>query len=248
MHNSPHAELLRTSHFQFNNSAVRTITKSDGSIWFVAKDITQALGYTNHRGTLIKHVDDEDKGIVRLAASTSGVPKRYPAGNGQAEHLPLRKNHRTFNIINESGMYSLVLRSQKPQAKKFQRWVTSEVLPSIRRTGSYTTRQIPANDIPDFRRVIAKFGQVVAHGDAQMCRHINKLKRERFGAAEYQSPDQTLDIVTWMAEQHQLLHPQLTYNDGFYHQNKNHANRQDVLITLEAAFTKTRDYLKKELL
>ena len=255
MHNPPKAQPAQTSRFQFNDSAVRTVTKSDGSIWFVAADIAQSLEYVNSHDALRKHVHDDDKSTVRIASSTKGVAKREYLSEGLVNHEHLGKNPQTFNIINESGMYSLVLRSKKPQAKKFHRWVTSEVLPSIRRTGSYTTRQIPANDIPDFRRVIAKVVQIVAEGDGQRCLDINKLKLELFGCAAHQSQEQTLDIVSWLAEQRQLLRPQIKYADGFHHEkltlhkpNKNNAKRQDVLIELEAVLSKTRDFLKEELL
>ena len=236
MHNTPHAQPAQTSRFQFNNSEIRTVTKSDGSIWFVAKDIAHSLEYANPRDALRQHVDDDDKGTVSLATSTARVANRDT-------------KHRTFNIINECGMYSLVLRSHKPQAKQFTRWVTSEVLPSIRRTGSYTTpnitRQLPANNIPDFRRVIAKVVQIVAEDDGQRCLDINKLKLELFGCAAYQSQEQTLDIVSWLAEQRQLLRPQL--DDGFYHSNKNNSNQRDILIELKTAVLKINDFLKKEL-
>lgn len=102
----------------FENSAfgsVRTV-EMDGEPWLVGKDVAQALGYTDTDQALRRHVDDEDK-----------LTRNFD-GSGQ---------NRSMTIINESGLYSLVLSSKLPTAKKFQRWVTSEVLPSIRRTGGY---------------------------------------------------------------------------------------------------------------
>lgn len=90
----------------------------DGEPWLVGKDVAAALGYSNPRDALAKHVDDEDKGVAKC--DTPG---------GQQD----------LNIINESGLYSLVLSSKLPGAKKFRRWVTTEVLPSIRRRGFYAT-------------------------------------------------------------------------------------------------------------
>ena len=96
----------------------------NNQIMFVGKDVAQALGYCNTRDALNKHVDAEDKLESQIATS------------GQ---------RRTIIIINESGLYSLILSSKLPQAKAFKRWVTSEVLPSIRRTGRYELpQQIPA--------------------------------------------------------------------------------------------------------
>lgn len=98
---------------------IRTVT-IDGEPWFVGKDVATALGYSNHRDALSKHVDSDDKGESRIAT---------PSGTQQ------------MTIINESGLYSLILSSKLPSAKKFKRWVTSEVLPSIRKTGSYEIPQ-----------------------------------------------------------------------------------------------------------
>ncbi len=94
---------------------VRTV-EIDGTPWLVGKDVAEALGYTNPRKALADHVDDEDKGVT----------KRYTPGGNQ-----------DMTIINESGLYSLVLSSKLPTAKKFRRWVTETVLPSIRKTGGY---------------------------------------------------------------------------------------------------------------
>lgn len=97
---------------------IRTI-ECDGEPWFVGKDVAAALGYSNPRKALADHVDDEDKGVT----------KRDTLGGTQE-----------MTIINESGLYSLVLSSKLPTAKAFKRWITSEVIPSIRKTGGY---QIP---------------------------------------------------------------------------------------------------------
>lgn len=100
--------------------------------WFVGKDVAVALGYKDTSDALKKHVDTEDKLTRRFADS------------GQS---------REMYIINESGVYSLVLSSKLPTAKKFKRWVTSEVLPSIRKTGSYSL-EIP-KDYPSALRALA---------------------------------------------------------------------------------------------
>lgn len=106
----------------FENSefgSIRTVTV-DGEPWFVAKDVADALGYQNSRDAIKNHVDDEDKGVAK-----------HDTPGGTQE----------MTIINESGLYSLVLSSKLPSAKKFKRWVTKEVIPSIRKTGSYSAAQ-----------------------------------------------------------------------------------------------------------
>lgn len=109
--------------------AIRTV-ELDGEPWLVGKDVAEALGYTNPRKALIDHVDDEDKGVTKC----------YTPGGDQ-----------DMTIINESGLYSLVLSSKLPTARKFRRWVTSEVLPSIRRTGGYNLPK----DYPSALRALA---------------------------------------------------------------------------------------------
>lgn len=102
----------------FNNAEfgqVRVLEKG-GEPWFVGKDVADILGYSNSRDALAKRVDEEDKGVAKC--DTLG---------GTQE----------LTIINESGLYSLILSSKLPQAKQFKRWVTSEVLPALRKTGSY---------------------------------------------------------------------------------------------------------------
>lgn len=102
------------SNTEFGN--IRTLT-IDFEPWFVGKDIADALGYERTDNALRRHVDNEDKLMHQISAS------------GQ---------NRNMIIINESGLYSLILSSKLPNAKKFKRWVTSEVLPAIRKTGSYS--------------------------------------------------------------------------------------------------------------
>lgn len=107
--------------------AVRTV-EIDGDPWLVGKDVAQALGYTNPRKALDDHIDPEDK------IKGDGVTIRDSIG---------REQHPT--IINESGLYSLVLSSKLPTARKFRHWVTSEVLPSIRRHGLYAADELLNN-------------------------------------------------------------------------------------------------------
>ena len=101
---------------------IRTV-EIDGSVWFVGKDAAKSLGYSNTRKALSDHVDDEDK--------RDGVTIRDPIGRLQN---PL--------MINESGIYSLIFGSRLAIAKSFKRWITSEVIPSIRKHGAYITDEL----------------------------------------------------------------------------------------------------------
>lgn len=116
----------------FNNPEFGNVrvVEMDGEPWLVGKDVAAALGYSAERNAIATHVDDEDKLVHQISAA------------GQM---------RNVTLINESGLYSLVLSSKLPGAKKFRRWVTSEVLPSIRKTGSYA---IP-KDYPSALRALA---------------------------------------------------------------------------------------------
>ena len=113
----------------FKNPAfgeVRTIKGENNTPGFVGNDVAKALGYKNFRDALSRHVDEEDKGVV----------KHDTLGGSQ-----------NLAIINESGLYSLVLSSKLPQAKAFKRWVISEVLPAIRKDGGYIATK--ADDTPE---------------------------------------------------------------------------------------------------
>lgn len=102
---------------------VRTL-EINGEPWFVGKDVAEALGYSNPRKAIGDHVDDEDKGVTKCDT----------LGGSQ-----------DLTVINESGLYSLILSSKLPTAKAFKRWVTSEVLPAIRKHGLYATEELIAN-------------------------------------------------------------------------------------------------------
>ena len=130
--------------FSFDQSAVRVVTV-DGEPWFVAADVCAALTIGNNRDALTR-LDDDEKGVGSI----------YTPGGSQE-----------MAIINEFGLYSLILGSRKPEARRFKRWVTHEVLPSIRKTGSYGQHQqqqppalphrpgapaLPARPMPRYQR------------------------------------------------------------------------------------------------
>ena len=108
----------------FNNEEfgkIRTVTINNEP-WFVSKDVATALGYSNSRDAISKHVFDDDKGVAKCDT---------PSGRQE------------MSVINESGLYALIFGSKLDSAKRFKHWVTSEVLPSIRRTGSYQKTLTP---------------------------------------------------------------------------------------------------------
>lgn len=101
--------------FSYKGTRVRTVER-DGEVWFVAKDVCDVLELSNAREA-ISSLDEDEKNTVRISDGNRGNP--------------------TLNVINEPGLYALVFRSNKPEAKVFSRWVRHEVLPKIRKTGSY---------------------------------------------------------------------------------------------------------------
>ena len=114
----------------FNNAefgSVRSLMVN-GEPYFVGRDVAKILGYANPNDAIAKHVDEEDKGVAKCD-TLGGIQE--------------------LTVINESGLYSLILSSKLPSAKRFKRWVTSEVLPALRKTGTYT---MPKAEEPEDER------------------------------------------------------------------------------------------------
>lgn len=111
--------------FNFENHEVRSLL-INSEPWFVGKDVAEVLGYERADNAIRNHIDKEDKLMHQISAS------------GQ---------NRNMTIINESGLYSLVLSSKLPSAKKFKRWVTSEVLPALRKTGQYQVKELSGQEL-----------------------------------------------------------------------------------------------------
>ncbi|WP_200780443.1 Bro-N domain-containing protein, partial [Enterococcus faecium] len=110
--------------FNFEQNEVRTVLVNDKP-YFVGKDVAEILGYSKPRNAISTHVDEEDKQDAPIQGDLGGT--------------------QSMTIINESGLYSLILKSKLPSAKKFKRWVTSEVLPQIRKHGMYATDDLLNN-------------------------------------------------------------------------------------------------------
>lgn len=135
----------------FNNpdfGDIRTV-EIDGEVWFVGKDIAEALGYGKGKSlnnAVANHVDDEDKGVTEME-TPGGIQKMV--------------------IINESGLYALIFGSKLDSAKKFKKWVTSEVLPAIRKNGSYTM-PISTND-----KIM-----LLAQGHMELQQEVDSIKKD----------------------------------------------------------------------
>lgn len=131
------------------------IIEMDGEPWFVGKEVAEILGYSNTRDALAKHVDNEDKATVAIHDGSQ---------------------NRNQTVINESGLYSLILSSKLPKAKEFKHWVTSDVIPSIRKTGRYTAPNATPN-VPDMGK-LSLTTQCLINLELQS----NKLRKDLDGA------------------------------------------------------------------
>lgn len=112
--------------FNFESHKVRSLLLNNEP-WFVGKDVAEALGYSKARNAIATHIDSEDKKDAPIQGTLGGVQE--------------------MTVINESGLYSLVLSSKLPSAKKFKRWVTSEVLPALRKTGQYQVKELSGSEL-----------------------------------------------------------------------------------------------------
>lgn len=163
----------------FNNEEfgqIRAIT-IDREPWFIGKDAALALGYSDTKSAIQDHVDAEDRRIIQKGQITT-----------------LEIPNRGMTIINESGLYSLIFESKLESAKRFKRWVTSEVLPAIRKTGSYKGKVYRIQDAP--------LSEVTAllHECSSFLREMDKVMREQNShpsdiAQEFKSVCEQLGIV-----------------------------------------------------
>ena len=134
--------------WKFENNKVRTLN-IEGNPYFVGKDVSDVLGYENSRKAINDHVDEEDRIVVNDKKLQEMALESKSNETGTFEFM----SPRGLTFINESGVFSLIMSSKLPAAKKFKRWVTSEVLPSIRKHGLYATEELINN--PDI--MIAAF-------------------------------------------------------------------------------------------
>ena len=134
---------------------IRTVTINNEP-WFVGKDVATALGYKNTKDAIISHVDDEDKRVIQrseIATLENHIPEDVLPMNFVSAEIP----NRGLTTINESGLYALIFGSKLETAKKFKHWVTSEVLPSLRKTGSYEMK----NYSPEMKAILMHDEKIV---------------------------------------------------------------------------------------
>lgn len=186
----------------FNNpefGEIRTV-EVNGEPWLVGKDVAQALGYSNTKDAVSRHVDTEDK-----------RGSRFPTPSGQQE----------LTIINESGLYSLVLGSKLPSAKKFKRWVTSEVLPSIRKNGMY----LLPKDYPSALRALADSEEQRMALEASNATLAAENERQAQVIAEFEPIRQYVDII--LESQDALATSQIAADYGMSAQQLNKILRDE---------------------
>lgn len=140
--------------FNFENNQVRTLLINDEP-WFVGKDVAEILGYSKARNAIATHVDDDDK---------KGAPIQGDLGGTQE-----------MTVINESGLYALVFGSKLPSAKRFKHWVTSEVLPTLRKTGGYTMPKTYLEALKAFTAEVEK-NEMLSFENKIKTQQINELK------------------------------------------------------------------------
>ncbi len=151
---------------------VRTVC-IDGKPWFAGKDVAEALGYKNTKDAVITHVDKEDKRIIQR----SGIPtfeNHIPKSAFPVDFDFVRGEipNRGLEFINESGLYALIFGSKLPSAKRFKHWVTSEVLPSIRKTGGYGAQM---EQMMEVTGQLAQVAAMMVQAAASITQSINRL-------------------------------------------------------------------------
>lgn len=152
------------------------VVEQGGEPWFIGKDVAEILGYSNTPKAIRDHVDDEDKLTERIVLS------------GQ---------NREVAIINESGLYSLILSSKMPKAKEFKRWVTSEVLPAIRKTGGYIAGSEKMSDAELMAKAVLVAQATIKERDARIKElesDTQRMKPKEIFADAVSASDQTILI------------------------------------------------------
>ncbi|WP_330994045.1 BRO family protein [Staphylococcus pseudintermedius] len=154
--------------FNFEELPVRTLTV-DEEPYFVGKDVASILGYSNTRDALNRHVDNEDKDVVKL------------------DTLGGKQNQ---TLINESGLYSLIFSSKLDSAKRFKRWVTSEVLPAIRKTGTY---QVPSDPMQALELMFEATKQTKEEIESVKADVIDLKENQKLDAGDYNLLSRTIN-------------------------------------------------------
>lgn len=170
--------------FNFDSNEVRTVVVNEEP-YFVGKDVANILGYSDLDKAIRQHVDKEDKEVLKYKASAKTVPSLWKG-----------KDYSHKTLINESGLYSLIFSSKLDSAKRFKRWVTSEVLPQIRKQGFYMTNSL-VQEIVDNPQVIHYLAEQVARineDNQKQTSHLETIDKKIEG--EYVTP-QDLDAIQY---------------------------------------------------
>ncbi len=176
----------------------------DGEPWLVGKDVAEALGYSNTKDAILSHVDSVDRKIIQrseIATIENHLPKDVFPYNFVSADIP----NRGLTFINESGIYALIFGSKLPNAKRFKRWVTSEVLPAIRKTGKYEygSRKIPQT-YSDALRMLAdevdKNTKLISENKKLTDDNVkleNKIDNNKYKVDFYDQVRSFDDLLTW---------------------------------------------------
>ena len=143
----------------FENKTIRTVIKDDG-VWFAAKDVANCLGYEKANKAIADHVDDDDKTYLGIEKLSSKTESSFNDIN------PKELGQRGGWLINESGMYALIFGSKLEAAKRFKRWVTKEVLPSIRKNGFYVNDSLTPNQIARLQQTATNYSALLKDNDS----------------------------------------------------------------------------------
>jgi prophage antirepressor-like protein len=218
--------------FPETGTPVRTVT-IDGEPWFVATDVTAILGYVNGRDALAK-LPERMKGSVAISDGTPGNPNR--------------------TTLSESGVYRLVMRSNLPAAERFQDWLAEDVIPSIRRTGSYAAPAAPVQVLPDMatpegRRAVAAALLAAADREIELNERVAELEPKALAhdtLMAAQAGDVLIrqaakllgwrerDLRTFLVDEHLIYRRQAVCGAAmwdFYAANSSHFNATETVVT-----------------
>ena len=188
---------MELSIFKSNEFGSVRATNINGEPWLSGKDVANALGYKNTKDALIAHVDELDRRVIQrseIATLENHLPKEVFPVNFVSADIP----NRGATFINESGIYSLIFGSKLPRAKAFKHWVTSEVLPAIRKHGAYATEATIDNILND-----PDFG----------IRLLSQLKEERKHSAELEAKNQEMVPKALFADAVETSHTSILIGD-----------------------------------
>lgn len=185
---------------------VRTIV-IDNEVWFVGKDVAEALGYSDTNQAIRKHIDEEDK----LTRQIDGIGQK-----------------REMYIINESGLYSLVLSSKLPTAKKFKRWITKEVIPSIRKHGGYIVNK-PMNQL----EILAQSVKILQEQEQKLAEHDTRIEKIENNVNEIKELEK-MNVSNWRLYFGTITRKIAQYYPILENENPYHVVRSEFYRLLEA--------------